>query len=375
MWPYYALIVIPILFNIPIRIKKTSRIADTYGENNKRIIKTPTITIFFFILALLLSLRAYTCGADTKVYKYYFDFAQRNSLSDIFHSSTTLGENSVEIGYLLLNKIIASLSGGNYQLFLAVTAIVSLIPVWYFYNHESENAALSIILFLQLAPFSTLFSMIRQVIAMGLAIPAFYYVKEKKIVKFALIVLLAMSFHTSAAIIALLYPVYWAKFNRRSLYIVLPIIAAIFIFNRQIFPYLSIFLTDKYSTVYGNTTTTGAFGMLLLFLVIAIFVFIISDENNMSQDEKGMRNILLLVVVLQCFAPIHNIAMRLTNYYQYFIPVLLTKIITHPRENMKQVASIAKYVLGGFCLLYFFYIAYNGADILNVFPYVPFWQL
>ena len=53
--------------------------------------------------------------------------------------------------------------------------------------------------------------------------------------------------------------------------------------------------------------------MLILFALFTVFAFIIPDELIIDKETTGLRNFLLLSLVLQMFAPLHSLAMRL-NY-------------------------------------------------------------
>ena len=370
MWPYYVLILIPQFLGFNIKVKLKTRNGIIEEEKPIRL----TYFFFFFILFLLLALRDSRCGADTRVYEYYFNYAANTSFRELFISSQTLGVNNVEIGYLLLNKIVAIISGNNYQVFLAVTAFVSIFPVYLFYKRENLYSRAALLMFLYLVPFSTLFSMIRQVIAMSLVPLAFKLVREKKLLKFVVLILFASSFHVSALIILLLYPVYWAKYEKKTLHILLPVFGVTLAFNKQLFGILNNFFISRLFDRYSETTSTGAFGMLLLFLVLTIYVFIIPDEKELNQDEKGLRNVLVLVTLLQCFAPIHTIAMRMTNFFQYFIPIAVLQTSHKARSEYKQISYLFVVGLSLFCLFMFIYKAYTGDDILNIFPYVAFWE-
>ena len=98
------------------------------------------------------------------------------------------------------------------------------------------------------------------------------------------------------------------------------------------------------------------------------------DEKTLDKTTLGLRNILVLVVMIQLFAPIHALAMRFNYYFIIFIPVLISRIVDSPKKHFKPIAQIANVVMVCYFTGYFFYSAYNGADILQVFPYKFFWE-
>ena len=100
--------------------------------------------------------------------------------------------------------------------------------------------------------------------------------------------------------------------------------------------------------------------------------------KEMDKETLALRNMLLFAVLLQCFAPVHVLAMRMNYYFIIFIPMLIPKLLTVVKPNFKDVAGIAKAVLVGFFMVYYLITTYIACQttggVLNTYPYVPFWQ-
>ena len=114
--------------------------------------------------------------------------------------------------------------------------------------------------------------------------------------------------------------------------------------------------------------------MLILFVIFAVFAFLVPDETLLDAETIGLRNFLLLSVVLQMFAPLHTIAMRMNYYYIIFIPLLMPNIIRARSKKWEEVAVVARHIMVAFFAMYFFYNAYTGTGNLEVFPYHFFWE-
>ena len=93
----------------------------------------------------------------------------------------------------------------------------------------------------------------------------------------------------------------------------------------------------------------------------------------MDKETYGLRNLLILALALQMFAPLHSLAMRMNYYYIIFIPLLIPKIVECRSERWNQVAKAGRNVMLIFFLIYFYIGAYSGGG-LNVFPYHFFWE-
>lgn len=330
-----------------------------YQKRNKAAMK-----FFFVLLTLLIAFRHESVGNDTENYMSFFKVFSRMEWSDLRNAS-------MEVGFRYLNKLI-SLFFGEPQFFLAVVAILVSAMIYPTYKRLCTDASLTIVLFCTMSTFAMMFSGIRQMIAIGIGFIAYEFTRQKKLISFILIVLLAMTFHTSAFMLAFMYPLYHARITKKWLYAVVPVLALCFVFNRQIFGALSLIL-EQYTEYDTEITLTGAYTMLILFGAFAAFSFLIPDENKMDAELIGLRNFLLMAFALQMFAPLHTLSMRMGYYYMIFIPVLLPKIIACRSRRWNQVAILGRHVMVVFFLLYFFVTASGGGG-LNVFPYHFFWE-
>ncbi len=355
MIPYYLLFIIPIFTSF---IESGTA---TYQKKTKNI----TISVFFLMFVVMLALRSIECGVDLTNYKSYFDSVRNMSWQGIF-------DQDVETGYWVFQKLISYLTQ-DFNVFLAIVAIICLLPIWLLYKNESEFSLLTIVLFVTVAPFSMFFSGLRQSIAMGLGIVVWTCVKRKKFILFIITTLLATAFHQSAIILLFLYPLYYIKITRSWIIPVALVMLLILAFNEQIFSFLIAFF-ERYDERYNNLETTGAFGTLALLVIFAVYSFIIPDERKMDRHTIALRNVLLFSICIQCFAPIHSLAMRMNYYFLLFIPILIPKIIEYRKDGLLKLTQVSIWVMMIVFIGIFFYKAYWGADILQIFPYVPFWE-
>jgi hypothetical protein len=192
-----------------------------------------------------------------------------------------------------------------------------------------------------MSTFVMMFSGIRQMLAVSIGFAAYEFTRKKKLIPFILSVLFALTFHTSAFMIAFMYPLYHAKITKKWLYAVVPVMGIIFVFNKQVFSVLGLIL-ERYTSYDASIVETGAYTMLILFSAFAAFAFLVPEESLLDEETIGLRNFLLLSIVIQMFAPLHPIAMRMNYYYIIFIPLLLPKIIEHRSERWKQVAKVGR---------------------------------
>lgn len=358
MIPYFVLALLPVIISF---FGQKYRIY--FGVYSLYETKTASIDVFMLIFFILLALRGLQCGNDTHQYLVLYEEYSSGPFLALFN------DYDHEFGYKLLNKLVGVMAN-NYQVLIGVTSMMCVFPLWYFYKHESEHPLLTLAIFLSVAPFVMYFSGIRQAIAMALGIPSWYLAKNKRKALFILVVFIAIQFHTSAFMLLFLYPLYYAKITKKWILGVVPCMIAIYVFRVPIFNFLVKFLWQE----YNMTPETGATMVLVLLVIFGIYSYIIPDEELMDNDTLAMRNILLLSIVLQCFAPVHTLAMRMNYYFLIFIPVLIPKIAMRSKNGFRGLSKLSIGIMTLYFLYYFLNTVITDNDPLNVFPYIPFWR-
>jgi hypothetical protein len=336
-----------------------------FTTDKKVLIQTQAASIdtFMFIFLLLLALRGVEVGNDTGRYQQLYNRYSAQRFSEL------LSAGGFEVGYKLLNWLVGN-TAGHYQVLLAVTAVICVYPLWYFYKRETENQLLTIALFLTVAPYTMYLTGIRQAIAMSMGVPAWYAAKNKKLTLFVAIVVLAMQFHTSAFLLCLIYPLYHMRITKKWLWFIVPCMVAMFAFRKKIFTFLFVFLWKEYT----GAQETGATTILILLLLFGLYTYILPEEKDLDKDAIAMRNMLLLSIVIQFFAMLHPLSMRMNYYFLIFIPILIPRIASRSKKQFAQLAKLSVVVMTVFFLSYFLNSVIMDYDVLDIFPYIPFWK-
>lgn len=369
MIPYFALLLIPALFSlfaIHIRRKGPLTVAVSISKDKER----AALPAFFSILLLLLILRHETVGRDLPNYQY------------MFLNYTQWGADYIfaiwqEVFFRTFNWAVMQLTG-SFRVFLILTSAISLLPIAYIYNQDKTHGLLKIAVFVNMSTFIMLFSGVRQAMAMGVGMIAYQMVKKGDAARFLFWATVSMLIHHSGIMVFFMYPLYYLRFQKAHLLAVVPAMLAIFIFNKQIFGFLGAILESTYEKYTASVTSTGAFGSLILFVVFSIFAYTVTDDTRCDRETIGLRNFLLFAVAMQCFAPLHHLAMRMNYYYILFIPLALGKCLNYPKKSMRQVAKAGEIVMTVFFAAYFLFGIYqdytSGISALDTVPYIPFWK-
>lgn len=159
--------------------------------------------MFIFISAF----RGRNIGNDTCKYLDLFNKVRFKSITEL--------KDRYEIGYLYLNKML-SLISDNQQIILIVTSCIILICYAYFIKIFCKCLVECISIFI-LGYFTSSMNTIRHQIALGLVLISYKYIKENKIFKFLILILVASTFHSTSIIFLISYPISKLKINFRNI--------------------------------------------------------------------------------------------------------------------------------------------------------------
>lgn len=365
MITYFVLLFVSALFCFVAKSKEKY----IFGSNEYITKNNLSIPLFFLFLWVLLACRSIEIGNDTANYKTFFLAYANRPFSQIF-------DQELEPLYAILNWLVGQITN-NFQIFLAVVGVIIIAPIVTLYKKDRSHSYLKIILFVNMPVFIMMFSGIRQSIAMSIGLVAFSFVKKKKWFAFLISVIIAIGFHTSAFMLFAMYPLYYFTFRKRHLYFIIPLMAAVYIFNRPIFTGLSSIMS-LFGTRYDayEASDTGAVTMIILLMMFMVYTYVIPDDSKINGEYIGMRNYLLLATLLQCFAPLHTLAMRMNYYYIMFIPIVVSEAANYAENRWKQIAKIADIVMCVFFTVYFLLNVFSASKtggMLHTVPYIPFW--
>lgn len=353
MTEFYLLLLVPLV----LQHTKLPRI--DYQKKNK-----VAMGFFFGFFLILLCCRDLQVGTDTENYAYIFSQISNRPLP-------RFSEPSSELGFTFFCKALSYVSE-NSRVFFVVSSVWCVIPIAKLYQESNLDPSLTISLFSICSVFVMFFSGVRQSMTIAMGILAYQFVRDKRVVAYLITVAIACTIHNSAFLLLALYPVYYAKITPKWLYAVVPVMVTVFVFSSPIFGFLMRILA-QFTRFDIEASATASYSMLILFIFLAVFSYLIPEEAKLDEETKGLRNLLLLVIVLQMFAPLHTLAMRMNYYFIVFIPALMPKIIQASKPALVSIARLGRHVMVAFFIAYFFFVL-APSKALNVFPYAFFWE-
>lgn len=271
-------------------------------------------------LIVILGLRTANTGSpDTYTYSVMFNGIKK--YSNIVEYLSHLG---------ILDKFFLFSEGGFYvfswcvsqifpsaQWFILVTSAIVVLSTARFISKHSEDIVVSWITFICLGSMTFAMNGMRQALAMSICLFAYDYAKEKKLFKFLLIVLLAVLFHKSAMMFALVYILCNMKFNTKS--------TAFLVAGVGVFLYFA----DRFALLYDNVTgedyasgesfESGGLINVAIYIVAILGILIFSER---LKSPGGCPSFVLIVAGCALYlarfvsAQIYE---RISYYFSYFL--------------------------------------------------------
>lgn len=162
--------------------------------------------ILFLALIFLIGLAGYrdlNVGSDTINYFYIF-------------KGQIVGSD-LEFLFEWLVKFVENI-GEDFSFLLLLLSLLSVVPIGYVIYKYSHNYFFSLFVYTSLFFYFNSFNIVRQSIAVGFCLVAYYFLEQRKYKRYILVVLIGFLFHRSAILALLLYPLLMININKKIIY-------------------------------------------------------------------------------------------------------------------------------------------------------------
>ena len=322
------------------------------------------IVLVTIILVTIAGLRSTRVGADTEMYRKLYGFiAGTDSLRNGY-----LLRSGVEIGYYILEFVVSRFF--PFQIFLFITAAISIIPIMIVIYRYSRNMLLSLFFYITYGYFSFAMGGIRQACAIGICMIAFAFSREKKLIPFIITVAIATLFHISAV---LFLPVYWLNSIQKKKTILFAYIAVLglaFLLKNQIFTFLNLFSRQAFmaATDQGGTRL---FATMIFAVAIGWFYYNRFFSQNMEFSDTNWELLLMFSIstIMWPIASVNAELNRMYYYYHIFIFLYLPNLMKSLKRSERMLIGMIFIAISCYYLQ-----AYIINGELHYAPYYFFWE-
>ena len=251
-----------------------------------------SVMLVCLILFLILALQDAYANAD--LMSYYTRYRSLQNYS--FQSFLRQLEDMKDPVYYLAGYLFGKL-GLNFYVWKAFISFVFVLGLYKLVLYHSANIYVSFIALLSLGLYGFAFSGLRQTMAFGILFFAYPYLKNRKLLRFILVVVLAALFHSTALIFLAAYPIYRLNLRLRNILILLAIGGVVLLNANPIANlYLQLMGTDEIYAEYLESGNVLSMSGIIISGSIWLFCTVFLSRRNASKFDEHLCNLSLLAL-------------------------------------------------------------------------------
>jgi len=344
---------------------------------NKEVSKKISFKITMILIFFLFALKAPTVGRDILGYKKVYDYMVNATWTDF-------DVCWMEWGYEFLMMIFVHIFHFKFQTFMiAIYAFV----FWSYYNFikkYSNDYTTSMLIYICFT-FSTFdMSAVRNMLAVAICLRAYVHLEKfgkKEVLKFIFLVIMAAQIHTAAYVFLLALPLIKLPINAKTILLYTMTVAGMFVFRDYLYVIVNTIrdVSMEGIDIGGNTI------MYLLFVAFSVVIISLSNTQNKQYVRKMQKinfknkeiveklshediinplKMVLTGVCLLIFSSV-SVLIRLAQFFQFFIIVLLPNSVARLNFRTRVIAKLLIYI---FLVVYYWKYALS-VNSLDIIPY------
>ncbi len=350
-WLLMLLSIIIIWFMIP----------DALGEKKKKLI---FLGLAFFILVMFLGSRDNGGRVGTDLYGYYRWYRRAMNLP----LDQLLLYNGVEDGYLILNKVLATIVPWNQFIFYFQAAFCTGIMFWYIYRN-AENVFLGVIVYICVGPWQFFLTGFRQAIACCICYIAFELIKKRRTsydVAALLLIFLASTIHTTAWLFLTVFVIRYFKVGRNIIIFSGFVTMLGVIFSDDLMALGNETLGRDYTAGLYSGNILGGIVPIMVYLIALIISYIVWHSDKSFTDDYSME-IKMMIFGLCLYTLRYNTTVfeRMSHYFTPVISILLPSAIMRLKD--KREVKVVSAICIALCIGLFIYRTYTQYGVYHVY--------
>lgn len=344
----------------------------------KKSMKRILVAIALLMPSFLAGARDFTIGWDVLLYgKGWFERAcEYNSLILYMQKAN---EYSVGIGYAAINYCVSRIAH-NFHVFLFIYQLIQLCIVYYTIKPLKNEISLTFAFFVYFFSYYNLsLNILRQIMAIMIVLFSYRYILNHKPTRFALMIAIAYTFHNTAVIGLVLYPINWAL-NSKSLKKIAKIIIIVgsaaaamgYQLLLNMFAKFGLLQIERYSHYVSDTEVGGRYIRLLYWLIILIFI-LWKGRNCIEYNNKSL-TLEMYMAMSGIFSLMAFIGspwiVRIVYYFDVFQILFLPVLVQKLPFTLGKKKKVGSYLVIGAIIVAFWLFNYILRRGGNTYPYI-----
>lgn len=318
-----------------------------------------------FVMFFMIACMDLSVGSGDAVWYYNsWSFLSKTSLGVFIDVVDTI---DIERGYLVTVWLLSHVFKDP-QFVFVFSGLFFAVSVSRFLYLNCKYVLLGIVMFNCLGLWAFMAQGIRQGIAMCICLYAIEYCKQRKLLKFLLLVFLSALFHASSVVFVVVYFLYNFRMNLKGYAVTIAIAFVSFIMAEELFGIINFFINDTFTINEIDKTSGGVVSVIIYGLIIVAALYFYSEHE--TEDAR-----IRLFFFMVCFGflffimrySVSTITQRISYYFMFAQMPMLSFEIQNLNKRDRFIASSIVIVL---CLG----ITIYKSTYTEMAPFLFFWQ-
>lgn len=323
------------------------------GKSQRKI----SARLYIFICALgvifVMGLRSkHTGSMDTYLYAKAFLVAEEYSnlfdywnFREVFDGLFLFSEAGFHSYIWLASKILPGT-----QWFILLTSAIIVAFTAKFISDNSDDPLISWITFICLGSMTFAMNGMRQTLAMSICLLAYRYVREKKLFRFLFLILIAVLFHKSAMVFAVVYLLRNMKMNVKYFSIITALVGLFLVFvNRLAFLYDSMTGED-----YAINESFDSGGVVVILIYLVAIVTMLIRYKRLKSPENFLPFALIVIGLALYIGRFVSVQIyeRISYYFAYFLMLGFPIVLKDPNPKVRLILRVSFVVIAILLFVY-----------------------
>lgn len=334
----------------------------SFGASNKN---KKIESVIIFLLALFFC-GGYMTGSDWRNYETYYSWIESG-----------IGGLMMEPGYLYLSVIFyfLGISFWPFFIFLKVSAFYCLLHFLRKYSNSYHFLIITFFLFI-FGLYLFIDNPMRNLLAICISYYSYQFLERKEWVKFFFIVVLAVSFHTSAILLLLICPFYPIKWSNKSLFLLFIVFNVIIVSFYEFlilkiigsFTFIPIIEAKLLHYFIEGSGLDNNRLISLGFIVQLIFFLLVLYKRRQIEENLPFGQLVFWGTI--CYIFLYRIAAIVPIFYRLQLYMCVFYAVGVCYVFVSFVRKSNKILYGTFVVCYLFYMTYSL--ITSSYKFIPY---
>ena len=246
----------------------------------------------------------------------------------------------------------------SFNVFITLTSVWFVYSIYKFSMDNSSNYIYTIFCFITFGIYELAFSSIRQWVAGAIFLLAFKFIKERKLWKYFICILIATAFHNSAIVLLAVYPFINVRIDIRIKIIAVFFLAIIITLLTKSLALIDLIYNyfPSYRLKYiniGNELNSNY--TVFIIATFCLFITMLYKDHFYKKDDGSNYKIgyLILLFFFSYIATLNPMFGRLLQYFMPAIPLIMPSIISLVDKKEQRMVALSLSTIF-FCLIYIF---------------------